>query len=161
MVKQNREADAPRVVSLASFANAKNTTFARNRADAIKRRKKYKQAEQIRDFRRKYGKAHAQSTGIESGIQSQEGMTTSSNQQKRKKHQADPFYREKVEAQAAKKVVEEAVAQKAEAARQLEKKIHHRKKMHKSHAQRDKRGRPRVRNTIDRILGVLTSDKNK
>lgn len=71
----------------------------------------------------------------------------------------DLFAKEKKAAQEAREAREANAARIAQAEADRIKKLHQRKLESKKRAQRDSRGRPRVRNTIQGILGKLQTEK--
>ena len=74
---------------------------------------------------------------------------------------ADPFAKEKAVAAAARKAREDEAARIAGAEADRARKINFKKKMSRKQAERDSRGRPRVRNTVGLILQKLQNEAGK
>ena len=159
-------------MELELFAGGKNNAYAKNRAEAKERQKWYKKSHLIRKYKKDLKSTASDSVGGEektvaineisskaSPVNLPEKRKFGSGEKGNKRQKIDPFAKEKKIAQAEKDRKSADFARIAAEEKERRAKINHRKKISSKLAQRDSRGRPLVRNSINLILEKLQRSK--
>lgn len=176
---KNRTMAVRTMASLTQFAGGKDHKFMKERSEAKERQKWFKKSQLIRQYKKDLKneglrvektdecdtntkKRHVDEEAADRTIDESTKATSisSTSSKKSRVSKNDPFFKEKAIAEAA-RIARETEAQRIQKAEsERAKKLKHRRNVSKSLAERDSRGRPRVKNTMSLILEKLKSESN-